>query len=358
MKICFFADGESIHTVRWCQHFHALGHEIHLITFKKVAIENIHVHFVDTGKITVSGGNWRVLLKYKEIKSLLKKIKPTIFHAHYATSYGITGALTNYHPYVITALGTDVLISPNQSILYKVLLKYAFAKADWITAMADHMKTAILNLGVNKSKVDTVPFGIDPLVFNMSNRAVPTDKFVVTSTRNFEKIYNIPHLLKAVAVAKKQIPNLHLNLIGNGSLRQEVLAELKSLALESCCTVFGKIPQPAIAKELNHSHLFISVSLSDGNNISLNEAMACGTLPIVTNIPANTQWIEDGKNGFLVDIDDVHTLAEKMIYCYKNYRKIQDVAQTMNQNIINEKALWSVNMALVEKKYHQLANHI
>ena len=36
MKICYLADGESIHTKRWCTHFADLGHEIHLITFKEV----------------------------------------------------------------------------------------------------------------------------------------------------------------------------------------------------------------------------------------------------------------------------------------------------------------------------------
>ncbi len=355
MKICFFADGESIHTVRWCKHFHTQGHEVHLISFKQVSIENIFVHFIDTGKITVSGGNWKVLFKYKKLKELLKQINPDIFHAHYATSYGITGAMAGFHPYIITALGTDVLISPNQSAAYKLLLKYAFFKADWITAMADHMKTVILKLGVSTTKVDVVSFGIDPLVFNSNTRDLPLHQFVITSTRNFEKIYNLPHLLKAVAIAREQIPTLVLNIIGDGSLKDEIKNEIKTLKLEDCSRMYGKIPQPEIAKVLNNSHLFISVSLSDGNNISLNEAMACGTLPIATNIPANTQWIKDGENGFLVEINDVNNLAQKIVYCYKNYQKIQEFAEVMNKKIIQDKGIWSVNMSYVEKKYQQLA---
>ncbi|MEN9523212.1 MAG: hypothetical protein RL065_1589, partial [Bacteroidota bacterium] len=147
MKICYFADAPSIHVVRWCKHFASLGHEVHLISFKQNTIENVTEHFIDIGDINVKGGNWKVLLKFGEVKKILKQIKPDIFHAMYATSYGITGALCRFHPYIITTLGTDVLITPNQSKIIKYLLKFAFKKADWITAMADHMKVAMEEMG-------------------------------------------------------------------------------------------------------------------------------------------------------------------------------------------------------------------
>lgn len=57
MKICLLADGGSIHTVKWCLHFYEKGYDVHLITFRNVKIENIHVHFVNAGEIKVSGGN-------------------------------------------------------------------------------------------------------------------------------------------------------------------------------------------------------------------------------------------------------------------------------------------------------------
>lgn len=354
MKICYFADGESIHIVRWCRHFAALGNEVHLISFKKVSVEGVTTHHIDTGNISVAGGNWKVLFRYKKVIKLLSEIRPDIFHSHYATSYGITGALCGFHPYVITALGSDVLISPKRSFIYKALLKYAFSKADWITAMADHMKTAIEELGVDKRKVQTVPFGIDPSVFNSSGRKLSDDSFVITSTRNFEPVYNIPHLINAVAIARKTIPNLKLNLIGAGSLKKDIEKLVDDKGLSSCTVFFGKVPQVKISEVLNGSHLFISVSLSDGNNISLNEAMACGAYCIATEIPANTQWINDGVNGSLIKIDDVQGLADKIISSYRNYEELQKTAVPINELIIKEKALWQNNMKRVEEKYKSL----
>ena len=67
LKICFLADGLSIHTKRWCDFFSQQGHEIHLITFRDSVIESAKVHFIDVGKIAVSGGNWRTLLAVPKI---------------------------------------------------------------------------------------------------------------------------------------------------------------------------------------------------------------------------------------------------------------------------------------------------
>ncbi|MBL0329973.1 MAG: glycosyltransferase [Bacteroidetes bacterium] len=357
MRICYFADGESIHIVRWCKHFADQGHDVHLISFKNVKIEKVTTHFIDTGAIAVGGGNWKVLFKYKKVKKIVKQIQPDVFHAHYATSYGITGALCGFHPYIITALGTDVLISPNQSKILKSLLKYAFSKADWITAMADHMKLAIENLGVDARKIQTLPFGIDPAVFNNTNSKKSSDSFIITSTRNFETVYNIPHLIKAVSIARKQIPGLRLNLIGAGSLQKEVEELVEKEGLKAVTTFFGKVPQPKIAEVMNDSHLFVSVSISDGNNISLNEAMACGTFCIATNIPANTQWIQDGINGFLVKIDDVEGLADKIVTSYQKYDKFQKIAVPMNASIIQEKAIWQLNMQKMENTYIKLVTN-
>ncbi len=354
MKICFFANGGSIHTVRWCSHFQLLGHEVHLISFENIILPNVKVHFVDIGPVNVLGGNWKVLFKYRKIKKLLRIIKPDIFHALYATSYGITGALCGFQPFIITALGTDVLISPKKSFVYRILLRYAFSKARWITAMSDFMKKEIVDLNVVENKISVVPFGIDPLVFNDNNRSLPDNKFVITSTRNFESIYNIPHLIKAIAKVRNEIPNLHLNLIGTGSLKNELEELILTLQLVKQVSFLGKLSQFEIAKVFDQTHIFISVSLSDGNNISLNEAMASGVFCIATNIPANTQWIIDGENGLLVQINDVNSLAEKIINAYRKYDQFQKKSVPLNKKIIIDRAEWSVNMNRVEDKYKSL----
>ena len=116
----------------------------------------------------------------------------------------------------------------------------------------------------------------------------------------------------------------------------------------------GKVDQPRIAKVLNESHIFVSSSKSDGNNVSLNEAFACGVLSIATDIPANQQWITDGQNGFLFEPGNVQSLVEKFLVAHGSFDSISIQFAKLNSKIIEERAIWSKNMERVEEKYQSL----
>ncbi len=361
LKICFFGDGESIHMIRWCDHFANLGYEVHLISFKKVQINGITTHFLNSGPIDKGGKNWKVLLKVKAVKKLLMNIKPDIFHAHYATSYGITGALCNYHPFLITTYGSDVLISGQKSLVYKLLLRYAFKKADWIQTLAPHMSEAAKKIGADPSKLDEIPFGIDNHIFNSHQRIEGKPKFTITSTRNHETVYNIPHLIKAVAKIKDSIPNIEFIIAGEGSLKPQLENMVAEYGLNDITTFTGKISQVEMVSLLKKTDIFATVSLSDGNSLSLAEAISCGAMCIASDIPANKQWIHPNKNGFLVSINDVDDLAEKILYINKNHEEFYKKSLVIGKAIIEESGIWDENMKEVEKKYlefaHDRTNH-
>jgi glycosyltransferase involved in cell wall biosynthesis len=354
MRICLLADGESIHTVRWCQQFHEFGHDVHLITFKNVKIPNIHVHYIEGVDIHVSGGNWKVALKYLKVKQIIKSINPQVLHALYATSYGLLGALSGFHPYIVTPLGSDVLISPKQSVIYRFILKYVFKSADIITSMAPHMKESMLELGSKNEKIKDIMFGINTDIFNKNKRSLSTTDFVICSSRNFEPVYNIPHFLRSIAIIKGKIPHLKVNIIGDGSLKENLIQLSKELQIDDVVRFYGKVPQSEVVSILNQANVFVTVSLSDGNSLSLIEAMACGAYPVATDILANKQWITDHENGRFVTINDVNGLAECLLDIYKNYSVIIDKAILESDRLITEKGTWQINMAKMNKIYESL----
>jgi glycosyltransferase involved in cell wall biosynthesis len=355
MKICFLADSGSIHTEKWCDAFVKMGHDVSLISFNpNCQVSSVSFYHVDAGPIQSKGGNWKVLLKYRTVKKVVRKINPDILHAHYATSYGLVGALTNFHPFAITAHGSDVLISASQSKIYRFLLKYAFKKADWINLVSNHMVSAVNKIGAFNHKIDVIPFGINRTIFNSTNRPANSDTFIITSTRSFEPVYNLAHLIKSVAKMHQERPNIQLNLIGSGSEKKQLQGLVSQLKIEGITKFYGHISQLEIAKVLSVSNVYCSVSLSDGNSISLVEALACGCLPIVSNIEANYQWIKEGETGFLVEVNDVEGLKNRLIGVYDNYETLAPKMQPLNQQQIEEKADIGKNLSLIEKKYSQL----
>src|SRR5581483_12442875 len=122
---------------------------------------------------------------------------------------------------------------------------------------------------------------------------------LIVSTRHLEPLYNVGLLIEAFPAIVHAFPGARLILIGDGSERARLQARARELGLDGQVQFLGRRRPAEVAGYLSAADLFVSTSLSDGNNISLNEAMACGAFPIATDIEANREWIAHGENGFL-----------------------------------------------------------
>lgn len=353
MKICFFADGQSSHTVKWCEHFQRLGHEVHLITFRNSSIEGVSVHYINVGNIHVKGGNWKVLLKFFKVRLLLKEIKPDIFHAHYATSYGITAALANFHPLIISGWGSDILVSPKSSKIMFYFIKWALKKSDAITIVADHMLDSVVSLGIPQSKVNIITHGINTNLFH-KKEVEKHEEFTFVCTRNLEPLYNHIQLLEAFEILVKKGLNVNLILIGDGSLKKDLIKWVEHRNLKQNIRFLGRISQEEMVVELNKAHVFVTTSTSDGDVVSLVEAIACGNYCIGSDIPANRNWIKHNINGLIIPLFDNEALANAMVESMVNSIRPTKESIELNRNIIENKGNWNSNMLLAESLYCEL----
>jgi glycosyltransferase involved in cell wall biosynthesis len=99
--------------------------------------------------------------------------------------------------------------------------------------------------------------------------------------------------------------------------------------------------------------VFVSSALSDGNNVSLNEAMACGCFPLATEIAANTQWLRDGHNGGLFPAGDAARLAA-WIERAAAEPALRAAAARENRRIVEDRADWRVGVQRMGALYERL----
>ena len=354
MVICYFGDSESIHLVKWATHFQGLGNDVHVISFKEKPVPGVTHHFLNAGNINQKGGNFKVLFTFRALRKLLEKIKPDVLHAHYATSYGITAALTGFHPLVISAWGSDVLVSPQKSFLLKNLLRLALRRADIVTVVAPHMQRALDSLNVAKSKQRVITHGIRKEVFYQTENTRDKHTFTFVSTRHLEPIYNPFFILEAFAAFSKLHENVQLLLVGEGSLKTGLQAYCEENGMQDKVHFLGRQSQVELARTLNLSHVFLTLSNSDGDVVSMVEAMACGCVCIGSDIPANRYWITPSENGFLVPLGEVVTFIETLNHTYKHHQELKAKYDVLNKKIIEEKGNWEFNMNAALKVYHDL----
>ena len=131
-RILFVSDAKSVHTRRWAEHFRDQGIQVHIASFRTESIEGVSVHLLPTFGLGRAG----YLLAVPTLRRLAKHIQPDIIHAQYVTSYGFLAALAGLHPLVLTAWGTDVLISPLESRIMRWIASYAVRHADAVTTVA------------------------------------------------------------------------------------------------------------------------------------------------------------------------------------------------------------------------------
>ena len=159
MKLLILAAADSIHSHRWVEFFARQGHEVHWVSFTKfnrAESTSAYTYEIAPHRYTTLN-NIDIIHGVRRLRSLLKKIQPDLLHAHYAGRYGLFGTLTGFRPFIITAWGSDVLIA-GKSLLTKPLVKLTLRRADLVTCDAEHMRQAIIRLGVPEPKIRIIYF--------------------------------------------------------------------------------------------------------------------------------------------------------------------------------------------------------
>ena len=353
MKICYLANARSIHTQRWARHFSGRGWDVTVISFEEGVIDGVSVIPIPYGTVS---RHLNILLGILDIHKLIQKLNPDILHAHYATSYGLAGALSDRHPFVVTAWGSDVLVMPEKSWVYRQIVRFVFGRADLITSMAPHMTEHLVKKGYAQAdRIVNLPFGVDTNVFNLHKRPRlhTIQPCIVISTRRQDYGMDVDTLVRAIPAILKKYENTQFVITGEGPLRKSVEQLAGNLGIACNIEFRGEVPHLEMPDLLSKTDVFVSTSPSDGNNISLNEAMACGAFPIATDILANRAWIQPGKNGLVYSCRDADQLADRIIEALGRPGWRESVMWE-NWEIVRTRASWSDSMEEMTAHYGRL----
>lgn len=353
MKILSLANAASIHTQKWASYLASRGHELEIISFRPAKLSYAQVHHIRTGGVRPEGGNWHYLLGLPAVHRRILRMAPDLLFCHYLTSYGLIGALLKSSlPLVIWVLGTDILLTPDSSPLYRLTTRYTLARSDLIILWGAHMKQRVQQLIGGNQRTIVIPVGVDLREFNQ-DQPLERQELRCISNRYMEENSNIDLILEAVACARRIQPGIHLTIVGEGPLRPDLERMVDRLALAPCVTFLGQISNEAMPDLLRKHSLYLAATSTDGTSISLLEAMACGTFPIASDIPANKPWIRSGTNGFLVPLARADLFARRILEAFEAPQLISS-ARRINWEIVSERGDYISNMEKAEQAVEQL----
>lgn len=316
MKICYLADIKSAHTHKFLNYFVKKGYDIHVISLGKGEYNGVKVHSLDIEDNVMKGksekGKVGYLKKIKKVKELINEIKPDILHAHYASSYGLLGALANYHPYIISVWGSDVYDFPIKSPIHKMIIKYNLKKADYILSTSNVMKKETEKYTNKEIKV--TPFGVDINKFYPNK--VESDEIIIGTIKTLEEKYGVQYLVKAFKQVKEENKDLDIKLrIGGKGSQEDYLKNLcRELHIENDVTFLGFVKPDDVIKEFQRFDISVFPSTLDSESfgVAAVESEACGTPVIVSNVGGLMESTKPNETSLVIEKKSVEDLAEKL----------------------------------------------
>jgi glycosyltransferase involved in cell wall biosynthesis len=356
MKICYIGDGKSVHNHFMIDWFQKRGHQLLFLTDTPEYSPNCEVKQVAPHQ---GWGPFRHLIAAWKTRRFIKKWKPDIVHAHNVTGYGYWGALSGFSPLVVTSWGTDLNLIPSTSKNVYSWILYTLKKADLITADAEALCNTARTFAGKEADIRLLQWGVDLSDFNrivgidILRRYRGTADIVFISNRRLRPLYNIDKIIKAFSIVLSNGPKCRLLVIGEDEEKQNLHDLVRGLGIQDHVYFTGWLERIDLIQSLLCSDVFISIPSSDSTALSLLEAFSAKLPVIVTDLPANREWIEDRKNGFLIDPENLQMIADSMLELAFDPVRRKRWGEH-NRTIVEEKGNRNIEMKRLETWYREL----
>ncbi len=171
--------------------------------------------------------------------------------------------------------------------------------AEQIRAVSPLTPAPVIWMGVDCDRFAPAPRPANPV-------------FTVATVARLNHAKGHRFFLQAMALLRDGGTIIHYRIAGDGPERQAIQAEIARLGLQDQVEMLGPLDEGAILDLLRKADALALTSTGKGEAapVTVMEAMACG-LPVICSIIGGTpDMIADGKDGFLVEQEDVAAIAD------------------------------------------------
>ena len=309
------------------------------------------------------------LITYRDVKRIqdfLSERKVDLLHFHYGTDAGV------YYPFlkdtqipsVVSFYGYDCSGFPRRFMGYgkRYLNKRVFPYVDKVLAMSSDMKNDLVAAGCPEDKIIVHYYGTDVKKFHIRHQYNPNRspvKFLLIAGLEPQK--GPMFLLKAFKQAYYINPNIRLDIVGDGRLRNKILEFIQVNDMEGYVHYHG----PTIYASDEHmsflrdADVFIHPSVTDTNGDkegipgAIVEAMAA-SLPVISTYHAGIAYIiNSGKTGILVNEWNYEQLQDAILLLAGDGKLREQIGKAAQTHALNNLDLHKKEQAL-EQIYHDL----
>lgn len=210
----------------------------------------------------------------------------------------------------------------------------------------------LVKSGYPEAIFKVVHSGIDPERFCIKRGKIEGRCPVIISIGRLEKVKDHKTLLSALHILDKKGLDFSCLLVGDGSLKKELVEFSHGLGLAERISFLGL--RQDIPELLSVSDIFVLSSLFEGLPRAIMEAMAASLPVVATDVGGISELVEDGVTGILVPPGDCEAMASGI----KNLLQDSDLRERMGASglkKIKEEFSFEEMVHQMEKIYTQIA---
>lgn len=348
----------------YIQYFLDQGHEVFAIAKddgNKELIESIGVKCfeIDIERSPFKIKNFKA---YKQLKKILKEHKFDLITTHTPfISFIIRIINMNKSKLIYTAHGFHFYTNGNflKNLLYKSMEMFASKYTDELVVMNKEDYTNAKTFFKEKNLHLINGIGVNLDLYNSQNIKIKSDirneleldknNIIVTYIGEMSKRKNQLYLLQNWKNIQLKCPQAKLLLIGDGELETEYIKYVKK---NNITGVYFLGYRKDIKEILYQSDIVTLLSLQEGLPRCILEAIALHKPLIVSDIRGNADLVQNGFNGFTVNVDSNNQLVDKFITLIQN-KKLQSSMGSNNASI-KEKYSEITVLKQMEKIYNKV----
>ena len=398
MKLLFIADGRSPIALNWIRYFISGGSEVHLIsTFacpELNGLETLHTVPVAFSGLSRRRGNGmrpspmtssgtiglRTFIRHwlgpatvnraaKRARRLISEIKPDLVHAMRIPFEGaLAGAADLNTPLLISIWGNDFTLHAPASPMMRSLTRRTLLRtnalhmdnhrdvelaSEWGFASNRPQLVLPTNGGVRRDIFyPGAPGQSQHPALTQALESLAPEAPVVVNPRGFRAYVRNDTFFRAIPKVLQRRPSAAF-LCPNMAGQRRAEGWIDRLQIGDSVHLLPKLTPSDLAAVFRRAQVSISPSEHDGTPNTLLEAMACGAYPVVGDLQSIREWIEDGKNGTLVDPASADQVARAISVALED-AEMRARAAAENVRIVAERADYEKGMRRAGSFYEKL----
>ena len=276
-----------------------------------------------------------LMLKYSENIKIIKSIN---------SDYIIT--TRDFHNKLVGKYAKDKIIKiatehnyHNNNSRYIKKVVTSLKNIDYFVVVSEDLKEFYKNK-IGDTKCLYIPNVID----NIYDKPKYNTNYNLVSVGRFSKEKAFEDLIEVIGIVKKDIPNIHLNLVGDGKLKNDITNKIESLDLKENIKLCGYLSQSEIKKVMLDSSLYVMTSLTESFGLVLIEANSYGIPCIAFDSASGAKQIIENKE-LLISNRDKEKMAKLIVKLLKDKDKLQAYGKEAYNNcqkylLANVKKKW------------------